>query len=272
MIARRLFQGQVPVAALDPADRGLAYGDGLFETLRVHRGQLPWWPRHLARLARGAAVLGIPLPPTHWLAQQAGALAAEVAGDGVLKLVLTRGPGGRGYAPPVQPSPTLVLSLHDFPAEPTRPLALQVCRTPLSHQPALAGMKHLNRLDQVLARAECRETGADEGLMLDVGGQVACATSANVFARFDGRWCTPALDTGGVAGLARAWLLQTLPQVRVAPFTPEALARADALFLSNAVRGILPVGRVGDRVFATCAEVEALRARLAQALVAPVEE
>lgn len=272
MIASRLFRGQEALAALDPSERGLAYGDGLFETMRVSRGQLPWWPAHLARLAQGAAALGIPLPPADWLAAQARALAAEAPVQAVLKLVLTRGSGGRGYAPPAEPVPTVQLSLHPFPAPPASPLVLHLCRTRLSLQPALAGIKHLNRLDQVLARAECPAAGSDEGLMLDAGGRLACATAANLFLRLDGRWLTPDLQGGGVAGLARAWLLRNLPDTGTATLAPDRLADAEALFLCNAVRGILPVGRVGDRVLAACADVDALRARLERALAAPQEE
>jgi len=241
----RVFRGQVRVDAPDPADRGLAYGDGVFETMRVCDQTLPWWPQHAARLARGAAVLDLPTPDRDWLDQQLAELLARSSGQGVLKLVLTRGVGGRGYAPPARPEPSLLLSLHALPADPG-PLRLRWCRTRVSLQPALAGIKHLNRLDQVLARGEWRDSAIHEALMLDADGHLACATTANVFAFIDGRWLTPSLAAGGIAGLARAWVLANAPGAATAALTPAMIESAQALFLCNAVRGILPVGQLDD--------------------------
>ena len=266
-LATRLFRGREAVPALDPADRGLAYGDGLFETMRVAAGRIPWWDAHLARLARGAAVLGFPAPDAGWLKAQAGQLLEAAPEQAVLKLLLTRGAGGRGYAPPAAPEPALVLSLHALPPTPG-PLRLRWCKTRLSLQPALAGIKHLNRLDQVLARAEWQDPAIHDGLMLDAKGHVGCATSANLFARIDGRWLTPALADGGVAGLARAWLLANAPEAAQATLRPEDLASAEALFLCNAVRGILPVGQLDDICWPSHPATESLRRDLGRELSA----
>ena len=103
-----IWQGAKRCKALDPSDRGLAYGDGLFETLRAHQGALPWWPRHRARLQAGAARLGFGLPDATVL-ETALAEALQRAPDGVLKLVLTRGAGARGYAPASDIAPTLLV-------------------------------------------------------------------------------------------------------------------------------------------------------------------
>lgn len=241
----RVFRGQARIEAPDPADRGLAYGDGLFETMRVSSQRLPWWPQHVARLARGAAVLGLPMPDRDWLEGQLAELLVQAPDRAVLKLVLTRGVGGRGYAPPARPEPSLILSLHEMPCDPG-PLRLRWCRTRLSLQPALAGIKHLNRLDQVLARGEWRDSGIHEGLMLDASGQLACATSGNVFALIDGHWLTPSLAAGGIAGLARAWILANETGAATAELVPAMMESAQALFLCNAVRGILPVGQLDD--------------------------
>ncbi|HEX5694189.1 MAG TPA: aminodeoxychorismate lyase [Arenimonas sp.] len=263
----QVFRGRQRVEAPDPADRGLAYGDGLFETMRVAEGRLPWWPRHAARLARGAAVLGIAMPDAAWLEARLADLLAQAPPQAVLKLVLTRGVGGRGYAPPTDPVPSLLLSLHKMPS-PSPPLRLRWCRTRLSLQPALAGIKHLNRLDQVLARGEWQDPAIHEGLMLDAQGQLACATSANVFALVDGRWLTPSLARGGVAGLARDWLLANTPAATVADMPPSLLESAQALFLCNAVRGILPVGQLDALHWPTHPAVEGLRRALDRELSA----
>ena len=260
-LAQRIFVGTEAVPALPAQDRGLAYGDGLFETLRVHAGRAPWWNAHLARLAAGAARLGLPAPDAGWLATQARELVAGAPEDAVLKLVLTRGAGGRGYAPASDPRPGWVLSLHALPAPLPAPLRLRWCTLRLARQPALAGLKHLNRLEQVLARAEWTDPDIHEGLLLDSAGKLACATSANVFLLRDGQWCTPPVDQAGVAGIARAWVLAQ-GRAREQRLTVADVEAAEALFLCNAVRGILPVGRLGERRWDPHPAVRELQAAL----------
>jgi 4-amino-4-deoxychorismate lyase len=261
-LATAIYRGTERVPALDPADRGLSYGDGLFETLRVGAGRLPWWNAHLARLANGARRLGLPMPDATWLAGEAEALLANAPAEAVLKLVLTRGSGGRGYSAPDAPVPTVLLSAHALPAPFDGPLSLRWCETRLALQPRLAGLKHLNRLEQVLARAEWRDPAIHEGLMLDAAGRVTCATAANVFALLDGRWLTPVLHEAGVAGIARGWVLANAPGAAEAELRPADIEAAEALFLCNAVRGILPVGRLGQHAWAPHPALEELRRRL----------
>jgi len=242
-----VFSGAREVQAVSPGDRGLAYGDGLFETMRVHRGALPWWDAHWARLALGAARLDIRLPDAGQVREAAEALFAN--GDsGVLKLLLTRGAGSRGYAPDPAHAPTWIVSRHPLPPEPGAGLVLRWCDTRLARQPALAGIKHCNRLEHVLARAECDRAGVDDGLLRDCDGQVVSATAGNVFVLHDDAWVTPPLERCGVAGTCRAALLEPL-RARVEPLPPGAVESADAVFLCNAVRGILPVARLGARTW-----------------------
>ncbi len=261
-LASLLFRGTQRIPALDAGDRGLAYGDGLFETALVHEGLVVWWPAHLARLSEGAARLRIPMPDVAWLTTQLAVFVAQAPARAVLKLVLTRGVGGRGYAAPEKVEPTLALSLHAAPAPAAAPITLRWCDTRMAIQPALAGIKHLNRLEQVLARAEWRDPDIHEGLMLDTDGQVGCATAANVFALVDGRWLTPPVRRRGVAGVARAWVLGHAPAAAEAELSPAQVESADALFLCNAVRGILPVGRLGDRSWAANAALAELQRQL----------
>ena len=241
----RIFRGETHLDAVPADDRGLAYGDGLFETLRVHRGEVPWWREHWSRLSLGAKRLGIPLPDEARVREEAAALFID-GGDGVLKLLLTRGAGERGYTPPTNLVPTWIVSRHAVPEKSSRGLRLHVCETRLASQPALAGIKHCNRLEQVLARGEAERTGADEGLMLDSAGNAIGATAANLFAFIDGRWVTPAIVDCGIAGVCRAKLLPALDAVERA-LTLAQVEAADAVFLCNAVRGILPVARLGTR-------------------------
>ena len=243
-------------------DRGLAYGDGLFETLRVHRGDVPWWNDHWSRLRLGATRLGIPLPNEARVRDEAKSLFAD-AGDGVLKLLLTRGAGERGYAPPMDPVPTWIVSRHAVPATPAQGLRLHVCDTRLASQPALAGIKHCNRLEQVLARTEAERAGADEGLALDSTGNAIGATAANLFALIAGRWVTPAIVDCGIAGVCRARLQPALDAVERV-LSPAEVESADAVFLCNAVRGILTVARLGARTWAPHPAVAAAKIELSR--------
>jgi 4-amino-4-deoxychorismate lyase len=258
----RIFRGDTWLDAIPADDRGIAYGDGLFETLRVHRGEVPWWNDHWSRLGLGAERLGIPLPDATRVRAEAALLFAD-GGDGVLKLLLTRGAGERGYAPPPNPVPTWIVSRHAVPAMTKRGLNLHVCGIRIASQPALAGIKHCNRLEQVLARAEAERAGADEGLLLDAAGNAIGATAANLFASIDGRWVTPAIVDSGIAGVCRAMLLSALDADERALSLAQVEA-ADAVFLCNAVRGILTVARLGAREWPPHPAVVAARIALSR--------
>jgi 4-amino-4-deoxychorismate lyase len=242
----RVFRGDACVDAVPADDRGLAYGDGLFETMRAHAGGVPWWARHWQRLQAGADRLALRLPDASRVQEEVASLLAAQGGHGVVRLVVTRGGGGRGYAPATDAVPTWILSHHAVPATPASGLVVRWCDTRWALQPLLAGIKHCNRLEQVLARAECAADGTDEGLVVDMDDRVVSATSANLLVLQGDAWSTPPVDRCGVAGTCRGWLLDS----RLA--TERALSRsdvesADALALCNAVRGILPVARLGGR-------------------------
>ncbi|HEY5852090.1 MAG TPA: aminodeoxychorismate lyase, partial [Lysobacter sp.] len=258
--AVRYFVGDQPVPALPDHDRGLAYGDGLFETVRAHRGEMHWWPAHWQRLQRGAAKLRMALPDERQAFVEATRLLA--GSDAVLKLIVTRGSGGRGYSPVSAGVPDWVLSRHPLPPSPRTGLSVRWCDTRLSLQPALAGIKHCNRLEQVLARAEWEDAAVHEGLMCSSEGDVVCATAANVFILSQGVWTTPRVDRCGVAGVCRAWAIEALDAVE-ARLAVTGVEAADAVFLCNGVRGILPVARLGARTWQPHPQVVALQHRLA---------
>ncbi|RMH90843.1 aminodeoxychorismate lyase [Lysobacter pythonis] len=259
--AVRLFLGDTEVASIAFGNRAFAYGESLFETMRAHRGDIPWWEPHMTRLAEGAGRLAMPLPALDRVDAEARKLLDGE--NATLKLHLSRG-GARGYAADRHASPFWMLSRHPLPT-PRTALDIIHCRTRLSAQPLLAGLKHGNRLEQVLARAEVEAAHADEGLMRDATGHLISATTANLFALIGGEWRTPALDRCGVAGVMRGWLL-TRAEARIAPVTQAELEQAEAVFLCNAVRGILPVRRLGDRTWpALHPATHALQAQLADA-------
>lgn len=258
----------LPADAVSVADRGLNYGDGLFETMRLHGGRVPLLHRHLARLAAGCERLGIPCPPEDEIAMDVARLA-EAGAEGVVKVVVTRGDGGRGYAPPAAPRVRRIVGLHRLPANPEEPVELGLCVTPLGYNPRLAGIKHLNRLEQVLAAGEAAGAGWYDGLMLDDTGAVAEATRHHLFLVSDGRLRTPVLERGGVTGIMRALVLESAgesgfdhEEVRI---IPEDLAAAEEAFLTNAVTGVVAVdilaGKRLDRGSAPQRLAPALRRR-----------
>ena len=246
-----VFIGDARVEAIPSGHRGLAYGDGLFESMHAHDGDVPWWDAHWARLQAGAQRLRMQLPDAARVRSEAAAL---IDGDHrcVLKLTVSRGAGDRGYAPAPDAAPLWLLSRHALPATGTV-LQLRWCDTRLAIQPALAGIKHCNRLEQVLARAEWSDPAAmgldaQDGLMRSGEGDVVCATAANLFVLRDAAWWTPAVDRCGVAGICRQHLLPLL-QAREMRLSMAQVETADAVFLCNAVRGILPVARLDARTW-----------------------
>lgn len=257
-----------PAMAWPLDDRGLAYGDGLFETIRFVAGRAPLWSGHMARLRRGCRVLQLDAPEPDRLSDEARKLAGDT--DCLVKIILSRR-GGRGYGSDGERATRRLLQrlpLPDLtPDWYRRGLRLRWCRLRLSAQPALAGLKHLNRLEQVLARAEWSDRGIDEGLLCDPSDKVVCATSANLFVVHRGRLITPPLKECGVAGVARAWLLRRAARwmpVQEAALTRARIESADEVFLSNAVRGVMPVRSLPQRRFA----IGPVTTRLASALAA----
>lgn len=240
------------VLAID--DRGLAYGDGLFETIRFNNGTAPLWPEHMTRLKRGCRRLRLRMPREDRLWNECRAAAGGA--DGIVKIILTR-VGGRGYAGESDARARRIVARYPMPEIDRRAyvegVRLRWCRLCLAVQPALAGLKHLNRLEQVLARGEWTDPRIYDGLLCSTEGDVIGATSANVFVVRDGRLLTPRLDRCGIAGVARSWILAKarcqLPvdECRIAVADLDA---ADEVFLSNALRGIVPVRAIGAHRFA----------------------
>jgi len=245
-----LINGQ-PAEHIPVLDRGFLYGDGLFETLRVSAGKPRCWAQHMARLTAGCQTLRISAPePALLLAEATSLCAGEV--DAVLKIIVTRGAGERGYAPPAQAIPTRVLSVSSavkFPPAYYRDgVLVRVCDTRLAGNPALAGIKHLNRLEQVLARAEW-ENEVAEGLMLDNNNNVIEGTMSNLFCVQESEsgpvLKTPLLTHCGVKGITRENIMNAacMAGISVQETTLKLadLYRSQELFLCNTLMGIWPV-------------------------------
>lgn len=242
-------------AQLSPLDRGFTYGDGLFETCRYVAGQIPLWKFHCERLLNSAARLQIPVDKLllqEYLAGLLDILSRNQVLDAVVKVQVTRGEGGRGYRLPDAISPTYCISV--FAGAPVESdffrhgVDVRICDLRLGENPALAGIKHLNRLEHILARAEWRDEFA-EGLLLDSDNNLIEATVSNLFVIKRGELLTPDLSMAGVAGVMRRAIIEVLaPQlnlpVNVVQLKVDDLADADEIFLSNSVFGIWPVNHV----------------------------
>jgi 4-amino-4-deoxychorismate lyase len=245
-----------PRAAISVLDRGLMYGDGVFRTLRLEAGRAVWWDDHLAKLAADCGRLGLACPASELWAADLQRLSAQRP-DGVLKLMVTRGIGQRGYQPPQAAQPTRIALLAPLPEWPAslwqEGVTVRVCDLRLGRQPRLAGVKHLNRLENVLARAEWNDPAIREGLLLAEDGRVIGGISSNVFIHDQGELLTPRLDDCGVAGVARARVLQAAAKrgltVRERDITLDALLAADAVWLTNSLIRLWRVVRLGDRVW-----------------------
>jgi 4-amino-4-deoxychorismate lyase len=250
----QVFVDGEPGHSLPLPDRGLYFGDGLFETMAVSSGRILCLELHLRRLGMGLARLGFPHATLDDARDCLARVLPELPGGASLRLTVTRGSGPRGYAPPVEPRPRLIVDaapLIDSPQPEQLPARVAFARNALSAQPALAGIKHLNRLEQVLAARECREVGCDELVMAAQDGAVISLISANLFVVRDGELLTPALTDCGIAGTRRQLLLEELAPAlglrgREIHMDRGVLLGADEVFFCNSLRGFQAVGRIGD--------------------------
>jgi 4-amino-4-deoxychorismate lyase len=235
---------------LDCRDRGLQYGDGVFETMRVRRRAIRFLDYHLERLVDGCDRLAITAPPLKRLRGELARVAAQRS-DAILKLIVTRGIGPRGYRPSGHERCTRVISLHALPRQAAAmPAAvrLRMCRMRLGVNETLGGLKTLNRLESVLARAEWTDARIWEGLMRDTDGNIVCGTMSNLFMRCGSSLMTPKVDRCGIAGVMRRWVLEQAARLELRGAEErlrwEDLGRADEVFMTNAIVGIVPVARI----------------------------
>lgn len=235
-------------AAISPLDRGFAYGDGVFRTIRVKNGQTTAWLEHYAKLAEDSRRLGLACPEVTLWQEDIEQLFADQA-DGVIKLILTRGVSERGYAVGEHDNVTRVAIRSPLPNYPPqnadRGIRAHFCQTRLAHQPLLAGIKHLNRLENVLARQEWSDPSISEGVMLDQAGLVVEGVMSNIFVRSGTILSTPDLHQCGVAGITRQRILDIAPGLGLTPIiaslTLDMLMEADEVLMCNSLYGVWQV-------------------------------
>ena len=237
---------------LSSFDRGLSYGDGIFETMAVKQGVLQYWDDHLQRLQLGCEVLNLQDLDASLLKKEINQLIVSDS-TCVIKVIITRGIGERGYKP-TNNSLTRIVQKFPWPEFPSsyyeNGVEVTQCKFQLSHQSALSKIKHLNRLEQVLARSEWDDQ-YQEGLVCDIDNSVIEATSSNVFFEQEDKLITPDLDRCGVAGVLRKRLIDYCHDnniaVEVRDFKQAELNNIQAMILCNSIIGVWPVAAYCER-------------------------
>lgn len=269
-----LLENDEYLGEVEKYSRAAQFGDGLFETLSVQDGEIKKIDLHAQRLQNGMAVLGmqaLPVPSAHWLQQKVSAILHHAKQTtGIVKVMVTRAPSARGYAfdseAPVHsvvslsPAPTMQKNIYDSGVD------LMTCKTRCSIQPTLAGVKHLNRLENVLARQEVVTAKMFEGIMCDANGLVIEGTMSNVFFRNNGIWYTPELNESGVAGVMRQHILNQSSslslKVEAGKIHLDELKNMDAGFICNSILGVVPIKRIENVSFSVDETLQALAKQL----------
>ncbi len=266
-------------ARIDPSDRGFTLGDGVFETLRAGGGKPFRMEAHLARLAAGAAALGIslPLPAPRIAAAVDETIAANdlAMGNAAVRITLSRGVGARGLLPPADARPTLMITATAFQPAARHPLSAVIVDIRRNEHSPLARLKSLNYLDNVLAQRAAVARGAEEAILLNTAGRLACAARANLFVLRGRTLLTPPASEGVLAGIARAEVLEIARELGIGvhetPLERDALATADEAFLSNSLMEVAGLAYIdgraigGNGIGPTTARIaEAYRARVSK--------
>lgn len=244
--------------AVNSNDRGLHYGDGLFETMLFLNGEIRNKELHWQRLQKGCRQLVITAPDINLLESEIAQLIKGYEERSlVIKLLITRGESERGYKYSGSEIPTRILSCYEAVEYPetyySRGIALHYCTMRLGQNPKLAGLKHLNRLEQVIARNERDDKVYQEGIMMDVSGKVVEGTMSNLFIVASGQIITPALESCGIEGVMRQNVIKMAESdnfsVSIREVSKNDVINAEEVFITNSLMGVCPVRRVEDQQY-----------------------
>jgi branched-chain amino acid aminotransferase len=257
---------EAAAARIDPADRGFLLADGVFETLRVYGGRAFKLEAHLARLAAGANLLGLPMPPAGDISQAIlDTLHANRHQEASLRITLTRGTGQRGLLPQKNAIPTLMVASHPLSERSSAPLTAQISTIRRNEHSPVSQVKSLAYLDNVLALREAAEAGCDEALLLNTAGRLVGGSRSNIFLMLDGALATPPLSEGVLPGITRQTLLELAADAGLAtretPLTLADLDRADEALICNSLLEVRALSRIGQRELALGPISENLAAR-----------
>ncbi len=247
---QRISINGIEAQHLSVMDRGLHYGDGLFETIAFRNGKLEFWSEHLKRMERGAEVLGITFPGENEFLQDVKNLVKPCPDENyAIKLLLTRGTGERGYHQAKQANVTRAVITSGLSVRARQTAKVCLCKHPVSINSVLAGIKHLNRLDNVLARREW-DNEFDEGFMFDTHGNLIEGTMSNVFGIKNNVLYTPGLDQCGVNGIVREQVLMIAKEkgikTNIKNMSIDDIGAMDEIFITNSIIGLWPVSCVGE--------------------------
>jgi 4-amino-4-deoxychorismate lyase len=232
-------------AQVSPLDRGFSYGDGVFRTMRMTAGSVASWPIHYSKLVEDCNRIDIVCPSSDLLHADIQRLNDDEVADAVIKIVVTRGEGTRGYALPALAQPNRVVIKSAYPQYPasnfSQGVSLHLCQLRLGHQPQLAGIKHLNRLENILARMEWNSSAYADGVLQDIHGNIIECTAANLFIRSGKDLVTPDLAMCGVAGITRQRILQLSEplglNVHIGRISMADMMSADEILICNSLYG-----------------------------------
>jgi len=260
-------------------DRGLLFGDGVFETMGFYRGQCPLWKLHMARLQRGCLALGLESPDFDLVRRECETVT-ENCTRAVVRLTVTRGSGGRGYWPDsTESAPTKQSRIVHRRAWPkglkkaqNHGMSAMISSIRLTEQPALAGLKHCNRIEQILAAQECQRYAVEEAVLLDQVGRVAEVISSNLLIRLNHQWRAP-LSPAAVAGVGLEWLLSSAPIAIDADVVDmNDLEQADSILVINSVLGIRPLRQLNERKLIVDSECRQLQSHWNHHLIPPCDD
>ncbi len=255
-----------PDCQVNPLERGLAYGDGLFATMRFSGGEVLFLRAHLQRLTQGAKRLGFDWCASDSLISQITHLALT-RGDGCIKLLLGRGVGGRGYAAPTSGSITEIVSLHAIPSHYSQwqntGVSLKSSEVKLAQQPLLAGIKHLNRLEQVLIKSKKLPSGFEDWLVMDQKRNVIESSMANLFLVDGNNVITPSIALAGVAGVMREQVIYALIargfDLHIHDVSYQQLSQFEHGFITNSLFGLVDINRIDNLTYARSSFTHSIR-------------
>ena len=239
-------------------DRAVQYGDGVFETIAVKENLMGFWKEHYQRLSKGCKVLKIKCPSELFLKKEISKFVKKIKKNKfILKIIISRGIGGRGYNPPKKAKPTRILGAYNWPDYPKanfkKGIKMDVCKTRIATQPFLSQIKHLNRLEQIIARSEWQAKNISESIMLDFNENVIEGTMSNIFGVKKNIFYTPNIKFSGIEGIMRGVILKLLKKNKkkymIKKIMLKELLKFDEVFVCNSIFGIWPVIKISKKKF-----------------------
>jgi len=268
MATRNLINGKV-CEQIEVFDRALHYGDGLFETIAIQNRKILCFDEHLNRLEKGCEKIKIPITDKTIIKNEVSSLI-DSNDRAVVKIIISRGQGGRGYKIPEDIEPTRIISLFPWPNYSdefsTSGIKTKLCNYRYTNNPVLAGIKHLNRLEQVLARAEWNDKTIFEGIVMDSDNYVIEGTMSNIFCILDKTLYTPDLSLCGIEGIVREKIINLADKlgfkIEIKKITLDFLLNAEEIFMCNSLIGIWPVNSIDKKVFLEHKETQKIKNKL----------